>query len=95
MSARSHYNERRMTQVGKEVASERWRQECAVQTAKIPWDCADPCVSDDAKLAVLGEEFGEVARALIEGDGLRRELIHVAAVAVAWAESLSAARVAE
>ena len=41
------------------------------------------------KLAVLTEEVGEVARALLEGSSiehLRMELIEVAAVAVAWAE---------
>jgi NTP pyrophosphatase (non-canonical NTP hydrolase) len=44
------------------------------------------------KLAVLMEEVGEVARALIEKepvDDLRAELIQVAAVAHAWAESLT------
>lgn len=85
----SHYAADRMDSVCSEIKAERWRQECKVQTGKIPWDCADPSVDDDRKLAVLGEEFGEVARALIEGDGLRAELIQVAAVALAWAESLT------
>lgn len=43
------------------------------------------------KLAVLVEEVGEVASALYAGHGpdrLREELIQVAAVAVAWAETL-------
>lgn len=85
----SHYQPRLMESVCSEIKDERWRQECKVQTGKIPWDCADPSVDDDRKLAVLGEEFGEVARALIEGDGLRDELIQAAAVALAWAESLT------
>lgn len=85
-----HYDMPRMEAVCLEIQDERWRQECKVQTGKIPWDCADPSVEDDRKLAVLGEEFGEVAKALIEGDGLRDELIQVAAVALAWAESLTA-----
>jgi hypothetical protein len=40
--------------------------------------------------AVLGEEFGEVCKAVLEGQTaeLRTELIHVAAVAVAWVEEL-------
>jgi len=40
--------------------------------------------------AILNEEVGECARALLERDydGLREELIQVAAVAVAWVESL-------
>ncbi len=41
-------------------------------------------------LAVLGEEFGEVCKAIFEGqeEDLREELIHVAAVAVKWLEIL-------
>jgi NTP pyrophosphatase (non-canonical NTP hydrolase) len=74
-----------------DIRDERWRQECKIQTGKIPWDCADPNVDHDRKLAVLVEEVGEVGRALIEGDGLRAELVQVAAVAVAWIESLDAA----
>lgn len=43
---------------------------------------------------VLGEEYGEVCRAILEGQGanLREELIQVAAVAVAWVEQLDAIR---
>jgi NTP pyrophosphatase (non-canonical NTP hydrolase) len=39
-------------------------------------------------LAIAGEEFGEVARALVEGDEeqVSRELIQLAAVVVAWLE---------
>jgi len=42
-------------------------------------------------LAILGEEFGEAAKAAVEGRiaDLRTELIHVAAVAVAAIESLN------
>lgn len=42
-------------------------------------------------LAILGEEFGETAKAAIEGRlaDMRTELIHVAAVAVAAIESLN------
>lgn len=48
-------------------------------------------VLDLAKLGVLAEELGEVARAVLDGDGdgLRAELAQVAAVAVAWLESLT------
>src|SRR5258706_864326 len=45
------------------------------------------------KLAVLTEEVGEVARAVLERspmDHLKNELIQVAAVAVAWAECIDA-----
>lgn len=42
-----------------------------------------------AKVSVLGEEFGEVARAVLERDdqGLECELVQVAAVCVAWLEA--------
>ena len=42
------------------------------------------------KAAVLNEECGEVARAVLDRDedALVNELIQVAAVAVAWLESL-------
>lgn len=38
---------------------------------------------------ILGEEFGEVCRAIFEGDEVqtKEELIQVAAVAVAWLEA--------
>jgi NTP pyrophosphatase (non-canonical NTP hydrolase) len=38
---------------------------------------------------ILGEEVGEVNKAVLEsGIGVREELIQVAAVAVAWAEAI-------
>lgn len=51
---------------------------------------ADPGMDPCMKLAILMEEVGEVARELCDGPtrNLRVELIQVAAVAVAWAESL-------
>ena len=54
-------------------------------------DCSSEDVPDPVKAAVLMEECGEVARAMLneDRDGLRRELIEVAAVAVAWWEALS------
>lgn len=53
-------------------------------------DCSSPLVDPMVKLAVLTEEVGEVARALLERDpeGLKVELTQVAAVAVAWMEGL-------
>lgn len=53
-------------------------------------DCSSPDVAEPVKLAVLTEELGEVARAMLDGDrdDLRRELVQVAAVAVAWLEGL-------
>ncbi len=51
-------------------------------------DCSSSDVADIVKAAVLTEESGEVARAVLDGNGLRTELVQVAAVAVAWLESL-------
>jgi hypothetical protein len=59
-----------------------------------PWgvgDCSSLGVADTVKAAVLAEECGEVARAVLDSDpeSLRNELVQVAAVAVAWLEALS------
>jgi hypothetical protein len=54
-------------------------------------DCSSPGVPAPVKAAVLAEECGEAARAALEqnGDQLRKELVQVAAVAVAWLEFLT------
>ncbi len=54
-------------------------------------DCSSGLVERVTKMAVLTEEVGEVARAVLENRSrdnkqLRDELIQVAAVAVAWLE---------
>ena len=53
-------------------------------------DCSSRGVEPITKVAVLSEECGEVARAVLDQDvdQLRTELVQVAAVAVAWLESL-------
>lgn len=53
-------------------------------------DCSSLAVRDPVKVMVLLEEAGEVARAVLDGerDQLERELVQVAAVAVAWLESM-------
>ena len=55
-------------------------------------DCSNPDLPDTLKLVILAEEGGEVARAVLERNPnqLRDELVQVAAVAVAWLESLPA-----
>lgn len=59
-----------------------------------PWghgDCSSHDVAPIVKVAVLTEEVGEVARAVLENsyvDQLAAELVQVAAIAVAWLESL-------
>ena len=52
-------------------------------------DCSSDLVSQPVKAAVLAEECGEVARAVLDGTvDLKEELVQVAAVTVAWMESL-------
>lgn len=84
------------------IDAERDRQDSLIAAGRIPWNCADTEVTDDRKLAVLTEELGEVAKALLwvadpeafdldlRTLELRDELVQVAAVSVAWLESLDA-----
>jgi len=81
-----------MDAVFADVAAERSRQDLKWGRTWGGWK--DP---NGLKLAVLLEEVGEVARALLEAPGvvsmpdsdqLRDELVQVAAVAVAWCEML-------
>ena len=59
-----------------------------------PWgrgDCSSDEVPDIVKAAVLSEECGEVAAAVLDKlqpRDLQRELIQTAAVCVAWLEAL-------
>ena len=52
-------------------------------------DCSSQDVADIVKVAILAEETGEVARAVLDGSGLRTELVQVAAICVAWLEATS------
>lgn len=106
-AARAPYE--RMLRVLDLVAAERARQRALLAEGAIHDDCASSETDLDACLRVLGEEFGEVARAidaiksmqrrfagtvtlpLRTGESLRHlrdELVQLAAVAVATAESL-------
>jgi hypothetical protein len=51
-------------------------------------DCSSSRVAPTVKAVVLAEECGEVARAVLDGNGLREELVQVAAVAIAWLEGM-------
>lgn len=58
-----------------------------------PWgfgDCSSLEVKPIVKSVVLSEECGEVARAVLDenDESLRIELVQVAALAVAWLESM-------
>lgn len=75
-----------------EVDAERDRQSAKWERPH-PWgqgDCSSSDVPDIVKAAVLTEECGEVARAVLDRDdvGLRAELVQVVAVGVAWLEAL-------
>jgi NTP pyrophosphatase (non-canonical NTP hydrolase) len=74
-----------------DVGVERARQDYLIEQGLIPWNCAGQGASPSMKLAVLTEEHLEVVKEVLEGgpdEALRTELIQLAAVAVAWAESL-------
>lgn len=76
-----------------DVANERARQEQLMARGKFSFTCASALTTDEMKLPVLGEEFGEVCRELNERKPgwrkrLRTELIQLAACSVAWAEAL-------
>lgn len=83
------------------IALERARQKSLYIGGQFHFECCDPAIAGALKLPVLTEEFGEVGKALYELDfelgslqapygraHLREELIQLAAVATAWAESL-------
>jgi hypothetical protein len=81
-----------------EVNRERLRQDQLKGEGRFTHTCADDMPLGE-KLAMLVEEVGEVSRCVLEmggkandkhGRDLRKELIQVAAVAVAWAESIYA-----
>lgn len=88
------------------VLLERLRQNALVESGDLPFNCADKTIGMMRKLPVLGEEYGEVSKALYELDlsvripaspglpekcakHLRTELIRLAAVATAWAETIA------
>lgn len=81
----------------KAIRTERERQDQLKAAGRFEHTCADPEMTDLDCLPILGEEYGEVCKALCEKMGLvndltksnlRKELIQVAAVATAWIERL-------
>lgn len=90
------------TDIFDEIVRERERQEKHVADGRHPFSCADASISGAEKARVAGEEFGEVCKSSYETDNsaalprvqahnrehLREELIQLAAVCVAWLESL-------
>ena len=76
----------RQSEIFREVVDERLRQ-----NAKWGDRNNDPDADDNFWLKVLGEEFGEVCKTMLDNDPdeLRKELIQVTAVAVAWLEKIA------
>ena len=78
--------------IWREIKAERERQsrQWGDEHAWGEGDCSSHLVAPIVKAAVLNEECGEVARAVLDRDEdeIVNELIQVAAVAVAWLESL-------
>ena len=81
----------------RDVWQERERQEELCRQGKFTHTAASPDLPNGYRLTALVEEVGEAAEAVLERDGyigkpkgtdLRKELVQVAAVAVAWIEAL-------
>ena len=93
----SKFNTRYTHGVLKDVHAERLRTVEAGQQGRVPHACEAPRTDWGYRLGVLGEEFGEVCTEWIEcevnatpGGRMYDELIQVAAVATACAESIIA-----
>ena len=80
-------------------SKERERQEQLKKAGRFAHTLADPEMSHQGRLACLGEEFGEVAGAVVQctglsndrqdgRDDLKKELIQLGACVVAWLEAL-------
>lgn len=68
---------------------EKWGNDFSI--SNISGTCANPNMPNGIRLAVLVEEVGEVAMAMNDSEpveSLRKELIQVAAVCVAWLQGL-------
>lgn len=83
----------------REIMEERIRQDGLKAEGRFKYTCADIEMTNLQRLTVLLEEVGEAARAALEmhnlsndvhglRHGLRKEMIQVAAVAVAFVEGL-------
>lgn len=78
------------------IVTERDRQEELRAAGRFLHSAASPALAHSERCLILGEEFGEVARACLEasqlandshGKLIRTELIQLAAVALAWLEA--------
>jgi len=84
-----------------DIVKERIRQNELKSAGRFKYTCADIEMTDADCLPVLVEEVGELSRALLEsgklaneksfdlhGKDMRKELVQVAAIAVAWIERI-------
>lgn len=72
-----------------EIQAERARARRLRDEGKFPYTPDEPDCPDEHALAILVEEVGEVAQAVLQGrPELRDELVQVAAVTLAWLEGL-------
>jgi NTP pyrophosphatase (non-canonical NTP hydrolase) len=84
------------------VKAERIRQDALKAEGRFEFTCADDGLTNAEKLACLTEEIGEIAQEVLTQEGrrlardtvgtpeaLRKEIVQVAAVALAWIEALS------
>ncbi len=74
-----------------DISAERVRQDRLRDMGKFPWTLKDvENYHPMAGTSPMGEEFGEVCRAVCENDPthLREELVQLAACCVAWIEGL-------
>jgi len=84
------------SEIYKLIEQERLSQQVCKDKGKFKFICSDKEMNELEKIAVLTEETGEVATAVLVREGLatdkntnlKKELVQVAAVAVAWLESL-------
>jgi hypothetical protein len=94
-------NPSRLASILQEIKHERDRQEQLLRAGRFSYTCANPDIPVGGKLCVLAEEFGEVSKLACKlydpqpGDNesaleleMRKELIQLAAVAVAWIEAI-------
>lgn len=94
-------NHVKLQRVFRRILGERARQDELKAAGKFLYTCADPELPPADCAIVLGEEVGEVCRAVLNVKGLsfdnlkrakiahlQHELVQVAAVACAWLESM-------
>lgn len=87
----------RRNEIHEAITCERMRQDQLKEQGRFPHTAADPELTNVDRFAIAGEEFGEVAAAVVQTSGLstdrtsanlKKELIQLGAVVQAWLEAL-------